>query len=81
MPAIQHCRHCWGACAGDCLLPGQAGLCIHQPLPRRTRRQRLRLLGTRRWWSRRLRGPGPLYSGLGRPGPSQGRPKPRAMAG
>jgi hypothetical protein len=22
MPRARHCRHCWGDCAGDCLLPG-----------------------------------------------------------
>lgn len=55
MPGIRHCQHCWGNCIGDCWLPGaagEAGLCIHRPYPRLTRRDRLRLLGNRRFWRR-----------------------------
>jgi len=59
MPAARHCRHCMGACDGDCLLPGDIGLCIHRPLPRRPFRARLRLIGTRQFWRRLLWGPGP----------------------
>jgi hypothetical protein len=54
MPA-RHCSHCWGDCPGNCLLPGLAGeqgLCIHQPVPSRTLRERLRLLQTGRFWRR-----------------------------
>jgi hypothetical protein len=29
MPAYRHCRHCWGACDGGCLLPDGSGACIH----------------------------------------------------
>jgi len=54
--ASRHCRHCWGKCDGDCLLPGDSGLCIHQPVPRRPFRERVRLLGNRRSWRRVLRG-------------------------
>ena len=59
MPVDRHCRHCAGNCSGDCLLPGDSGLCIHRPLPRMPLRARLRLIGTRRFWRRLLWGPGP----------------------
>jgi len=62
MPAARHCRHCLGDCPGDCLLPGGGGRCIHQPLPRRTAREQIRLIGTRRFWRRLLWGPGPPSS-------------------
>jgi hypothetical protein len=38
----RHCRLCWGNCPGDCLLPGDTGMCIHgrlHPLPLRQRVQ------------------------------------------
>ena len=41
MPVDRHCRHCAGNCSGDCLLPGDSGLCIHRPLPRLPLRVRL----------------------------------------
>ena len=50
MPAVAHCRHCFGDCPGDCLLPGGGGLCIHTPVPKRTLGERLALLRAR--WSR-----------------------------
>lgn len=50
MPPPRHCRHCLGDCAGSCLLPGDAGLCIHQPLPRRSLREWLGLMRTRSFW-------------------------------
>jgi hypothetical protein len=59
MPVDRHCRHCAGNCPGDCLLPGDSGLCIHHPLPRLPLRVRLRLIGSRRFWRRLLWGPGP----------------------
>jgi hypothetical protein len=59
MPIDRHCRHCAGNCSGDCLLPGDSGLCIHRPLPGMPLRVRLRLIGTRRFWRRLLWGPGP----------------------
>jgi hypothetical protein len=31
MPVYRHCKHCWGDCGGGCLLPGDAGACIHRP--------------------------------------------------
>jgi hypothetical protein len=41
MPAYRHCRHCYGDCPGDCLLPGDSGACIHgrvkMPFPQRVR--------------------------------------------
>jgi hypothetical protein len=52
MPAVRHCRHCWGECPGDCLIPGAAGLCIHKPNPRLTSRERMLLLLDRRFWRR-----------------------------
>ncbi len=56
MPPAAHCRHCYGACPGNCLLPGTEGLCIHRPAPKLTPGQRLALLRTRRFWLRVLRG-------------------------
>jgi hypothetical protein len=52
MPVVAHCRHCFGDCDGDCLLPGGGGLCIHKPVPKRTLGEWLALLRTRRFWSR-----------------------------
>ena len=52
MPSVRHCRHCLGDCPGDCLLPGDTGLCIHQPVPGLSWPDRLRLLASRRWWRR-----------------------------
>jgi hypothetical protein len=56
MPAVAHCRHCFGDCPGDCLLPGGGGLCIHKPFPKMTLGERLALLRTRRFWRRVFRG-------------------------
>jgi hypothetical protein len=61
MPAVRHCRHCWGNCAGDCLFPGaegDAGLCIHRPYPRLPLpwRDRVRLVVNRQFWRRILWG-------------------------
>ena len=42
MPGYRHCRHCWGDCDGDCLLPGGSGGCIHRG-PRRSLRQQFLL--------------------------------------
>jgi hypothetical protein len=58
MRAVRHCRHCLGDCAGDCLLPGGTGLCIHRPTRRLTFRERMRLLGSRRLWHGMLWGSG-----------------------
>jgi hypothetical protein len=33
MAAYRHCKHCWGACDGGCLLPGDTGACIHSVGP------------------------------------------------
>gem|GEM_PF-1553907 len=60
MPSARHCRHCFGDCPGDCLRPGytaDTGLCIHNPFPRRPWQERVRLLGSRRWWRRVFLGP------------------------
>jgi hypothetical protein len=46
MPAPRHCPHCWGNCAGECLVDA-TGLCIHGRGNWLTRRARLRL-----WWRR-----------------------------
>jgi len=50
MPFPRHCRHCWGDCPGDCMLPGQLGQdgsCIHRAFRR---------LSFRQWiWLRRQR--------------------------
>jgi hypothetical protein len=52
MPDVRHCRHCWGPCPGDCLIPGDMGLCIHKPAPRLAFRQRMLLLVDRGFWRR-----------------------------
>jgi hypothetical protein len=52
MPAIRHCRHCLGDCGGDCLLPGDTGLCIHKPVRKLAFGERVQLLGNRRFWRR-----------------------------
>jgi hypothetical protein len=52
MPSAGHCRHCYGNCSGNCLLPGGGGLCIHRPALRLTVRQRLALVRTRGFWRR-----------------------------
>jgi hypothetical protein len=56
MPTSRHCRHCYGDCGGACLLPGDQGLCIHSPAPRRGMRSWLSLMGTRSFWRRLLTG-------------------------
>ena len=56
MSSVRHCRHCFGACSGNCLLPGDQGLCIHKPVPRRSAREWLFLMRTRRFWHRVLWG-------------------------
>lgn len=52
MANARHCQHCLGDCPGDCLLPGSAGLCIHNPTRGMALRDRLMLLGTRKFWRR-----------------------------
>jgi hypothetical protein len=55
MSVTRHCRHCWGNCAGECLLPGaagDAGLCIHRPNPPLSWPDRFRMLTTRGFWRR-----------------------------
>lgn len=62
MPAVRHCRHCWGDCDGMCLPPWarDVGVCIHKTTPRLTLtfRERVLLLGSRRFWRR-------LFWGIG----------------
>jgi hypothetical protein len=53
---VRHCRHCYGDCAGGCLLPGDMGLCIHKSVPQRSPREWLALLRTRRFWRRAFLG-------------------------
>jgi hypothetical protein len=51
MAVPRHCRHCWGNCAGDCLIAGQEELCIHgwaRKPPPLSRRLRLALWKLRR---------------------------------
>ncbi len=55
MPAASHCRHCYGNCPGNCLLPGGSGGCIHKPA-RLTAAQRLARWRTRAFWRRVVRG-------------------------
>ena len=50
MPLVRHCRHCLGDCPGDCLLPGDEGLCFHSPVRRRSLREWLVLTRTRGFW-------------------------------
>ncbi len=52
MTVIRHCRHCAGACAGDCLMPGSERACIHRSAMSLTAGQRLALLRTRAFWRR-----------------------------
>lgn len=47
MPAPRHCRHCYGDCPGDCLIPGPEGLCIHRPARRLSFRMWLVVMGRR----------------------------------
>jgi hypothetical protein len=54
---VAHCRHCLGDCPGDCLVPGQPGVCIHDPDPRLPLRRRLVLLRTGTFWRRLFWGP------------------------
>jgi hypothetical protein len=56
MPSVRHCRHCLGECSGSCQLPGDQGLCIHKPVPRRSAREWLYAVRTRRFWHRVLWG-------------------------
>ena len=56
MPAVTHCRHCYGDCGGGCLLPGGGGLCLHKPVPKRTAGEWLMMLRTRQFWLRAVRG-------------------------
>lgn len=51
-PIRRHCRHCYGDCTGDCVLPGQDGYCIHR-MPGLSFRQRILLMVTRLSRSRR----------------------------
>jgi hypothetical protein len=52
MPAIRHCRHCWGNCPGDCLVPGGQGMCIHGFVPDIPLRRRLRMRLWKAWQTR-----------------------------
>jgi hypothetical protein len=56
MAITRHCRHCLGNCNGDCLLPGDSGLCIHNPVPKRSMREWAFLVRTRGFWHRVLWG-------------------------
>jgi hypothetical protein len=53
----RHCRHCWGNCAGNCMLPG-LDVCIHDVHrgPRLPLSARLRAVRGRRFWRRLLFG-------------------------
>ena len=52
-----------GVTAGvTALLPGGTGLCIHQPVSRRSFRERLRLAGSRTFWRRVLWGSDAAHS-------------------
>lgn len=59
MAVTRHCRHCLGNCGGQCLLSGQDGLCIHQPVRRLTLREHFLLLTDRQFWRRVLWGTRP----------------------
>ena len=48
----RHCRHCLGNCTGDCLLPGDTGLCIHNPVPHRSLREWAFLMRRPSFWRR-----------------------------
>jgi len=50
VPQTRHCKHCWGDCPGDCLLPGEQGLCIHIISLGPPLRYWPRLMLTRRFW-------------------------------
>ena len=53
----RHCRHCWGNCPGNCLLPG-LDVCVHDAGrgPKMPLRLWVRAVGTRRFWRRVLLG-------------------------
>jgi hypothetical protein len=51
MLQARHCRHCAGACPGDCLV-GDSGLCIHGWNGKRPGQFGWQLLLTRKWWRR-----------------------------
>jgi hypothetical protein len=53
MPEPRHCRHCYGACPGSCLI-GQPGRCIHGWNGKHPRPFSWQLLMTRKWWHRVL---------------------------
>ena len=75
MPTVRHCKHCWGGCSGTCLLPGEilqdlglpVGVCIHKSAPGLTLtfRERVMLLGNRRFWHRVVWGTGIPKMGRG----------------
>ena len=56
MPAAGHCRHCYGDCPGNCLVPGLDGRCIHGAYPKLPVGRRLARVRTRGFWRRVLRG-------------------------
>jgi hypothetical protein len=51
-----HCRHCLGACNGDCLI-GDGRQCIHGWNGKPPRMFYWQLVLTRRWWHRVFWGP------------------------
>jgi hypothetical protein len=50
MPLPRHCKHCLGDCPGDCLMPGDEGLCIHRPYRRLSVREWISLTRTPTFW-------------------------------
>jgi hypothetical protein len=50
MSPTRHCKHCWGDCPGDCLLPGVEGRCIHKTSSGPPLRDWPRVMITRRFW-------------------------------
>jgi hypothetical protein len=52
----RHCRHCAGACGGECIRGLPPGQCIHGWNGKRPRVFTWQVLLTRRWWRRVLWG-------------------------
>jgi len=55
MTAVRHCRHCWGACPGDCVLD-DTGMCVHNVNARMMKQLRAQRPLTPKWLRMLFRG-------------------------